>query len=462
MEASHAPSFASANSGIPCSICACAQKGSLSSPTSRARGLSLPDATKFPARNDLDASFVYLSPSAGLEYNGDALLRQISSGSHTNGNGDLAVAARQLSLLERAVSSGDMGVSDGDGLPLCEACVERVAAAIDADTERIQWEARAYEDAVAGVAERERQIRQALSLNAELAAEPSQYQGRQPDPASGDELVGNAIDAFREEISGLAAAASEYEQELRQLTDLLHEQVSQAVALSREEELLAMDRNDLEIDAKEFESISRHMALRVAQAHREVLALSQVNLHAIQFRVTLEGKGLRYPLINGLRLSHRPKGDLGWSEINAAWAVAAQVLFFVGSTAKFTSRDLRIVPMTTCAKIIELVDKRKVVHNLGKELEHRNGQPPSRRHDNMIPSVRAFNSLLHQVVEHVLSSRKVGEEARPPPFAMTTTTIGPLALLSLDEKSGSAGWTPVIVRLAHNLQWLIDVAALLD
>ena len=74
----------------------------------------------------------------------------------------------------------------------------------------------------------------------------------------------------------------------------------------------------------------------------------------------------------------------------------------------------------------------------------------------------ALNSLLHQVVEHVLSSRKVGEEARPPPFAMTTTTIGPLALLSLDEKSGSAGWTPVIVRLAHNLQWLIDVAALLD
>ena len=51
-----------------------------------------------------------------------------------------------------------------------------------------------------------------------------------------------------------------------------------------------------------------------------------VRLHAALFHLVVDKRGLRYPLINELRLAYRPKGDVHWKEINAAWAQATQLL----------------------------------------------------------------------------------------------------------------------------------------
>jgi hypothetical protein len=66
-------------------------------------------------------------------------------------------------------------------------------------------------------------------------------------------------------------------------------------------------------------------------------------------------RDLRYPLINNLRLAHKPRG-ISWLEINAAWSQAAQLLMFVGSTIKFKSKDLRIVNRNTHDNLLQLLN----------------------------------------------------------------------------------------------------------
>jgi hypothetical protein len=97
----------------------------------------------------------------------------------------------------------------------------------------------------------------------------------------------------------------------------------------------------------------------------------------------------QYSMINYLRLSHKPnvKHNITWNEINAAWSQAAQFLYIVGGTKyqlfsiffssciikllnffvpipilPFSAYRLQlflvpseIVPLSTCAKIIEAV-----------------------------------------------------------------------------------------------------------
>ena len=88
-------------------------------------------------------------------------------------------------------------------------------------------------------------------------------------------------------------------------------------------------------------------------------------------------RDLRYPLINNLRLAHKPRG-ISWLEINAGWSQAAQLLMFVGSTIKFKSKDLRIVPLMSCAKIIEVGSNgdTRFVNHLGVDFQAMNRKTP--------------------------------------------------------------------------------------
>jgi len=420
--------------------------------------------------NSLEASFVYLPPAPGSAAEvggaGELLLYQFASGLHENptgGGGGLVGAARHAALLADIaegrvdIDEGGSDVKDGrGGSSLCRSCVERVARAIDADTARYERETQAYVDAVAAEEDRERQIRQALSFNAEVAYGDGQHQQQR---LSGDDLVSNAASAFQEDIDALTAAVHEYEQELEQLNRLLDEQVQRAAILSREEDLLFMDQNDIEIDAAEFETVSRQLTSRCSEAHCEVMSLSKVNLHAALFDIIVNDDQL--PRINGMRLSHRPKGDLGWAEMNCAWASAAQLLLFIGGTVKFTSRNLRIVPMTSCAKIMEITGKKKYIHNLGRELDRldgRNGSNNGRNNSSyiagdsmaMIPGIRAFRALQSEVLQHVLKDKKSLQNQ----FRMTISTIGSHDLMRLHEEDSTTA-AAVIRYVAKNLEWLL-------
>ena len=438
--------------------------------------------------NNLDASFVYLPPApSSASGAGDILLYQIENALQHGGgaDGDLAIAARNTANLADMIVEGKYRLDGSDSnnngdVCLCRACLERVTRAIDADTERYEQETRAYMDAVTAEEDRERQIRQTLQLNAEVAAAAADggVNGvTDPKHMSGDELVKNAALNFESEVATLEAAVKEYEQELYHLDELMREQVQRAAILSREEELVFVDQNDIEIDAKEFENVSRQLTARCGEAHKEAVALSKVNLQSALFDIVVrddcEGacahggsQTSSYPRINGMRLAHRPRFDLGWAEINCAWASAAQLLLFIGSSIKFTSEDLRIVPMSSCAKIMEIRSSKKYVHNLGIDLDQKDGRNGSSSSSNgthqtsrlsdhliMVPAIRAFNALLSQMMEHLIEQEKMTREAQP--FKISRTTIGSYDLMRLHEEDGPSA-SAVIFCIAKNLKWLAD------
>jgi len=449
--------------------------------------------TTSSTNNNLDASFVYLPPApSSASGAGDILLYQIESSlQHGGADGNisssgLASAARNTAHLADMLVEGryskDGGDDDGNhDFCLCRACLDRVSRAIGADTERYEIEAQTYMDAVTAEEDRERQIRKTLSLNAEVAAAAAAAADDKDDKEhdrnrmSGDELVRNAVLNFESEVATLEAAVQEYEQELHHLDELMREQVQRATILSREEDLLLMDQNDIEIDAKEFENVSRQLTARCTEAHREAVALSKVNLHAALFDIVVTdgcegGNGHvgpqtpSYPRINGMRLAHQPRFDLGWAEINGAWAAAAQLLLFIGSSIKFASEDLRIVPMSSCAKIMEIRGSKKYVHNLGMDLDQGDGRygssrsngthPTNRLGDRliMVPAIRAFNALLAEVLEHLLIKQKNATKEGQP-FKMSRTTIGSYDLMCLHKEDGPKA-SAVIFCIAKNLKWL--------
>lgn len=443
--------------------------------------------------NNLDASFVYLPPApSSASGAGDILLYQIESSLQHGGDADggLAIAARHTAHLADMIVEGRYKLDGGDDgnnrndVCLCRACLERVTRAIDADAERYEQETKAYMDAVTSEEDRERQIRQTLSLNAEVAAAGA-VDGNNDIATdlkcmSGDELVKNAALNFESEVATLEAAVKEYEQELHHLDELMREQVQRAGILSREEDLVFMDQNDIEIDANEFENVCQQLTARCNEAHKEAVALSKVNLHSALFDIVVsddcQGTNIHsgsqtpsYSRINGMRLAHRPRFDLGWAEINCAWASAAQLLLFIGSSIKFTSEDLRIVPMSSCAKIMEIRSSKKYVHNLGIDLDQkdvRNGSSSSNGthhtsrlgdHLIMVPAIRAFNALLSQMMEHLLKQKKASREAQP--FKMSRTTIGSYDLMRLHEEDGPSA-SSVIFCIAKNLKWLAHNSSL--
>jgi len=194
--------------------------------------------------------------------------------------------------------------------------------------------------------------------------------------------------------------------------------------------------------------------------------------------VRVDPRGLRYPLVNGLRLSHHPKGDLTWGEVDAAWAQAAQLLLFVGGTAGFASRDLRVVPLTSCAKIIEVGrgGDRRIVHSLGKDaLESKEDRGEKNVSDgaghirSMVLSLCAFNALLYQLVYHIETSvlgAKVGpapssSSIERPPYKMSRYQIGQYDLQRLRE-GDDPGWSAVVQCIASNLKWLAENAGSFD
>ena len=426
----------------------------------------------------LEASFVYLPPAPGSAAAegggaGELLLYQFASGLHKNpsagGGGGLVGAAKHAALLaDIAEGRGNIDQDEGGnsghdvagGVSLCRCCVERITRAVNADTARYERETQAYVDAVAAEEDRERKIRQALSLNVDVTNVEQLHHHQR---LSGDDLVNNAASAFQQDIETLTAAVHEYEQELVRLNSLLDGQIQRAIILSREEDLLFMDQNDIAIDAAEFEIVSRQLTSRCSEAYCEVLALSKVNLHTALFDINLNDNQL--PQINGMRLAHRPRGDLGWAEVNCAWASAAQLLLFIGGAVKFTSRDLRIIPMTSCAKILEISGKKKYIHNLGRELDSGDGRSGSSNKNYgrkgidisdstvMIPGIRAFNALLCQVLQHIFKEKKSLQKHVP--FTMTISTIGSNDLMHLHEEDSTSA-SAVLRCIVKNLDWLLQ------
>jgi hypothetical protein len=261
-----------------------------------------------------------------------------------------------------------------------------------------------------------------------------------------NDLIQRTEESFRQEIAILSATCEQHEQELAELQKVQAEQARLSKELDTVDDYLEDERNRLEIDADAFGHVQQQLSRTLGDLQREIESLSNVRLHSVLFNLVVDNRGLRYPLINELRLAYRPKGDVHWTEISAAWAQAAQLLLLVAASVKFRSKDWRIVPLTTCAKLIHIDGKHRSVYTLGG-----NDRPVK-----MALSLRAMNALLDQLCRHMILLGH--DNARPMPYETTRNRIGRFELSQLDENNDS-GWSSVVHCMASNMQWLSDRAS---
>jgi len=356
---------------------------------------------------------------------------------------------------------------------LCATCIERMIMAIEESTCQLNAEVAAYDVAIQLEKDKHRRLLRALDIKDGIINGQDDGDGdgdgdddtiasgntcvsfRNDVQSSSEYILKKTFEAFEYEIQKLTETHTMHLTESNNLDKMLREQVMFTKALSQEEDEIHRDINSLEIDAKVFQDVHRTLTRQCQEAEMEDYMLRNVRIHSTLFDIQLDERGLRFPLINNLRLTHHPKG-VSWLEINAAWSQASQLVMFVGSTTKFQSKDLRIVPLASCAKIIELShhgDHKKVVNHLGVDFDSNDRKTHETEH--IIPSLRAFLAFIYQMSVHMLKGPLNLDKM---PYKMGSHyVIGPYDVRKMDEKD-DVGWSGVIHCMAYNMKWMAQNA----
>lgn len=221
----------------------------------------------------------------------------------------------------------------------------------------------------------------------------------------------------------LQQAVAQQEEELAHLKLLKQEQDVISAQLDEVETNLAHEENTLELEAVAMSHVQNQLTSTLRAAQSEIDKLAAVDLSL--FSLVIDKRGLRYPLINELRLAFSPKGDLGWAEIEAAWSQVAQLLLFMNLKQK----EWRVIPLTSCAKLIH----EKRVYNLGKDMS------------SMAGALKALIRMLQNTNPSF-------------PFPITDQRIGDVAIGALPY-TDHPGWSRVVHYLACNLQHLSDAVS---
>lgn len=281
--------------------------------------------------------------------------------------------------------------------------------------------------------------------------------------------IGKAVQMFQREITLLEEAYQQCEQESAQLGSLQTEQYLRRKQLDKLYDSVAETQIAVELEARAFDNDHEQLCrmLAISQEELDCISSASIRLPTILLQLQVDERGLRYPLINELRLAYRPKGDVHWEEIQGAWALAAQLLLFSGNLFGFHSQHCKIVPLSSCAKLIyhppnESSDvpqssgheKRSIVYNLG--------HPQS----NTKKALLTWNALMCQIIHFVYKKmqqveNEVDGECVVPsiPFAVSSTTVGNITLTKLDEND-DVGWSKAIQYMASNLRWLSECASI--
>jgi hypothetical protein len=302
---------------------------------------------------------------------------------------------------------------------LCADCTDRVAAALEADTQRLYAEVHAYQETVTDAKHRAKTVEAISKVD-----------------------LGGTERAYQSEIAMLEQELEARETELVHLNVLYKEQLNITEQLDTFEEQAQQEQNALELQSKAFDDSVQLLSNTLSKVQIEVDQLSMVKLPQSLFDLQVDERGLRYPLINQLRLAYRPKGDVPVKEIQVAWSQATQLLLILGTLLKYPSSDWKLVPLADCAKLIY----RKEIYNLS---------PGDCR------SLMAWNALLDQVVKYAStfsSSSQKKKSSRLPPFSSSPNSIGNAELTQLDRMD-HVGWSQVIHRMASNLLWLSERAS---
>ena len=351
--------------------------------------------------------------------------------------------------------------NNNTAVELCVDCIDRVAAALDDNTQRLYAEVESYRETVRASKQRSKTLQRTTQHVTSV--------GIAANNKNDDFISNNTIEeAYQEEISVLEREIQARSDELLHYKSIHKEQIKISSELGKLEEDLQREENSLELQSEAFDNRCQVLTKTLAEVQNEVDKLTCVSIPRVLFDLQVDqARGLHYPLINQLRLAFRPKGDVPAQEIHVAWSQATQLLLLLGTLFEYPGLDWKLVPLADCAKLIY----RKEIFNL---------VPGDCR------SLMAWNALLDQVVKHALSlvasdhmnstysrTKSMNSNATrnsdplailkstPPPYASSPTMIGKTELARLDP-TDHVSWSQVIHRMASNLLWLSDRASSLS
>lgn len=326
---------------------------------------------------------------------------------------------------------------------------------MEADLQRLESECHLYRQAT-----RDESTRQASQLRALTTTHDNDTTTSRDRSSSSESILATMEQTLRLELDRLVEICRQDEAELENLTQLEKEAAAAAQQLDALQWSINEQANALELETHAFENEEQQIQTVLTQVQTEVDRLSSqgIRFPARALDLRIDSRGLRYPLINELRLAYRPKGDVEWQEIQCAWALAAQLLLQSATLLDFQSRHWRIVPLSQCAKIIYHSaenNHRGIVHNVG--------HPSSKS----CQALMAWNALLFEVVQHALTTLKAGiakdlldaKSVEQVPYEQASQKIGgvPLRHLAVDD---DASWSRVVHFMSCNLLWLANMASL--
>jgi Apg6 BARA domain len=400
---------------------------------------------------------------------------------------------RYLRAVESVIEDGSTGAAPEDDVCLCPACILRVERAMISDAERIEQEILALDDAVREEEFRSESWKRALvqAVMGGTASFEDETRGRNGiyEGASAVELLNQQENAFRREIAILRDAVNQQESDIGRLAQLQREQGRAIQNLRQARTALEEERNNLEINARAFDSDHSLLSRELVDVQGKVDRLSspQIRLLSTMFELTVDkDRGLRYPLINDLRLAYRPKGDVQWDEIQGAWSLAAQLLLSVATVFGFQSKNWKVVPLSHCAKLV-YTEGGESPDNAGRSTTKTSAARLTAPTTKVTPTTRsmvfnlghprtdgsralmAWNALLHAVIQHatvqmhkaveggVLESPSVLPSV---PYEMSSPgQIGDSSLARINPKDDAA-WSTAIHCMSSNLLWLSDCASI--
>lgn len=223
------------------------------------------------------------------------------------------------SIIDAAAYDGSYGSDAFIIATLCQSCVEKLEMACDLSIDKIKSDIDVYD--LFFMRFQQEYDREMLPKEVNDDREQEELQKR-----------GAIAKSYVEELPNLTRALTVHAEELSYLENLIQVQESRAQAIYQQKENSYLEINALEMDSKSLQYDLENCARKLSLALEEVMH-SNENLHLNLFEIDIDDR----PLINGLRLAHRPKGNLKWKEINASWAEAVKLLLFCGGESCFLS-----------------------------------------------------------------------------------------------------------------------------
>jgi len=413
-------------------------------------------------KNENESSFIHLaetnvsqSKKSSAEY-----AKHFLSGKSMNKQKDeeeFFTTTQRTSTLVELLRQGDYKSEQS----MSQESVERLNQAIEEHVLRLKRQSTAYVDAV-------RIQEQSQDRNTQISLQDS-VDGTQTIYDSGKNNE-QAMSFIQEEIKNLELALQQQQSLSQHLTSLLIEQENRASNLNLEEDFLMRQMNDLELQTRNLQGKSREMATKCLNTLHEKELLMSTKINSVHFLITNFHKDIEknpdlsriilasnFPLINGLRLTHKASVDVHWNEVHAAWSQVAQLLLFAGGILNYSSDEYRIIPLTNYAKIIQINSKKKKIeHALGQEMNTKRTASRKKSHNEMgsLPnSLIPLNHFLYQLIDCALK-HKGGANLEPLPFQILPTSIGKIDLTTLNKDGDDEAWFYVVNGIAATLEWL--------